>query len=112
MGNGSMIIYGNGYNPWSPSLIKKGNTAQKENVRRYLKKNWIKNHGDEVIVKIDTKTMKAVIWNETELKVGDVKMDKIANQHSEFAFLFEFPMDIEMAILIEMGNTSQTVSIL
>ena len=68
-----MVFYTNGYFATSADIDESG--------KSYTRFDWddLGNHindNDELIVKINTNTMKALIWDYSKLGVEDIKFDK------------------------------------
>ena len=113
--NHSMVLYTNGYNPWSHSMFRVEADARSwhedNSLIKYLSRSWCSEQGEEVIVKIHTVTMRVLIWNYSRLQIGNLQFDEV-DRFSDAAFLFELPMDKEIAMIVEMGHSEQTMTVI
>eukprot|EP01084_Bolivina_argentea_P091599 164875_1 len=109
--NNSMVVHGNGYFITSECFDPEMKNYQKH---IFGKGNNLYETGHDVIVKIDTKKMIAIIWNYTVLKLDDINemyLNDISDKHRQYVFVTKLPLDKEkIGITVEMGGwTEQTV---
>eukprot|EP01084_Bolivina_argentea_P140902 247643_1 len=72
--------------------------------------NWYKSN-DEIIVKIDTSKMKAIVWNSALPNFSSVKdMDVEHNnpKYKRYYWKFDLPKDIQVALMISIGTDRET----
>lgn len=71
----------------------------------FIKYEWF-SEGDQVSVRINTKTRSAVIWN------NDVDIDNLRGDESNYVFFLDLPLnDTRVALSLFMGDVSQTARI-
>merc|ERR1712129_120743 len=99
-----MMLYANGYHPTSECMAR-----SKDQGTQYLTE-WCTEKGDEIIVKIDTKQMRALVWNERKLKLGDISFEDAKN--ALHVILLELPLDKKLALALDVGAHAQTMAVL
>ena len=104
--NHSMLLLSNGWFVTSKDLD--------ENARAYTTQyhqRW-SSRGHEIMVKIDTKTMKVLIWNYTQTGIDDMKLDEY-DKDNNYQYLFQLPMNKKISIVVMMGaEIEQSMSVL
>eukprot|EP01084_Bolivina_argentea_P209004 356121_1 len=108
--NGSVSLSSNGYFVTSECFDKKY-----VNHGMIVKAIYAEN--DEVMIKIDTNKMKAILWNSTPPEKSNIKrltdmdVDGEYNKYKNYYYKFDLPNDIPSALALELGK-SQIVNIL
>jgi len=108
---GSMCLYTNGYNPIHKDL-NVGNKGKTTSKMLNDGSDWLDNIGDEVIIKINTDLMEALIWNETKLKIGDLDFNTQYAMRSRRLFKMKLPKEFPLALIFEMGFKELTTTVI
>eukprot|EP01084_Bolivina_argentea_P317852 551120_1 len=114
--NNSLCLYGNSFFVTSSCFdnMKYHNTdllgITTKAITRY-------EQGHDIMVKIDTNKMIAIIWNYTVLKIENMDESWFMQQYNkrnvtQYAFMINLPLDKhEIAIMIELGHVNQQITV-
>merc|ERR1712228_963106 len=100
--NDSMYLYGNGFYKTSTAFDSK-----LKDTNEYIKHQWI-SCGDEISVKINTKTKDVIIWNSSTIDIQKLHSDEM-----NFVFFMKVPIakDLDVAMMIDMGFQKQIIHV-
>ena len=108
MGNNhSMVLYTNGYFVTSTDFNKCGQASSTMIPNGDL--DWSLEI-DNIIVKINTNTMQALIWNYTVLRVEDIEFNKY-DKDNKYQYMYQLPFDKKISIIINAGKFRQTIRV-
>ena len=101
------ILYTNGYMPGSDMI-------RNDNERNVLRREWCDQWFEkcqQIVVKIDLQTMRALIWNLTELKKEDLSFDEY-EKDNKYQHLVLLPTAKKVAIMVEQESYNPSIKIL